>query len=86
MPSWGPALTDNRKDRYSVNISDIMSKRERMGGVQPLTLRNTKDLMTLLRPGEFQSLMSGSDSSVNTGSSMTVATNVGSPFNSKTSF
>ena len=78
LPSWGPAMATNRTDRYNMD-TPISS------GPEPINITNTRDLLTVLRPDEFARLMGGSTSTINTGSSLTIATNVGSTYGSKTS-
>ncbi|XP_076471518.1 sodium- and chloride-dependent glycine transporter 1-like isoform X2 [Babylonia areolata] len=94
LPSWGPALARHRTDRrYHHAALDASCSSATVGGgplgagggPEPLSIRNTTDLLTVLRPEEFARLMGGSSSTLNTGSSLTINTNVGSAYGSKTS-
>ncbi|KAL8614152.1 hypothetical protein ACOMHN_026369 [Nucella lapillus] len=76
LPSWGPALARHRTDRYNMDTPIE-------AGPQPISIRTTTDLLTVLRPEEFARLMAGSSSTF--GSSLTINTNVGSAYGSKTS-
>ncbi|XP_025086985.1 sodium- and chloride-dependent glycine transporter 1-like isoform X2 [Pomacea canaliculata] len=73
LPTWGPALATNRTERYEACES------------QPPATGPRFDLLTVTRPEEFLRLMAGSTSTLNTGSSLTINTNVGSIFGSKSS-
>ncbi|KAK7098485.1 sodium- and chloride-dependent glycine transporter 1-like [Littorina saxatilis] len=76
LPSWGPAMATDRTERYNADTP--------IGGPEPIAIRNATDLLTVLRPDELARLM-GSTSTMNTGSSMTLATNMGSTYGSKSS-
>ncbi|KAK7487842.1 hypothetical protein BaRGS_00020889, partial [Batillaria attramentaria] len=82
LPTWGPALANNRTDRYgaSADIPDVPE------GEEPIPIRTRTDLLRVLKPEEFARLLGASTSTINTGSSLTIATNIGgSVYGSKTS-
>jgi hypothetical protein len=74
LPSWGPALARNRKERYDL----AQSGRQIFDPDRPIAISNARDLLSVLGPCELARLMGSTDSSISTaGSSMTLATSVG---------